>query len=348
MRDNPELADKPIAVGGSPERRGVVATCNYAARKFGIHSAMSSAVARKRCADLIIVRPDMEKYRSASSKIHRIFERYTSLIEPLSLDEAYLDVTECSLFDGDASAIAQAIRDAVRSEVGITISVGIAPNKFLAKVASDWNKPDGQFAVHRDEVEDFLTELPVRKLHGVGKVTAEKMAKLGINSCGDLRLMDIQELRKHFGSFGERLKQLSAGIDSRRVQIERIRKSVSVENTFPQDLPSLTACLADIPDLKTKLNMRLERINNDYRIHKQFIKIKFSDFNQTTVEMVSDSDDTENYCALCEEGFGRGNKPVRLLGVGVRIQPQNKTVSAEADVDQLQLSLTDTIDSETK
>ena len=164
MRDNPELANKPIAVGGSPERRGVVATCNYAARKFGIHSAMSSAVARKRCADLIIIRPDMEKYRSVSSKIHHIFERYTSLIEPLSLDEAYLDVTECSLFDGDASAIAQAIRDAVRSEVGITISAGIAPNKFLAKVASDWNKPNGQFAVHRDEVEDFLTDLPVRKL----------------------------------------------------------------------------------------------------------------------------------------------------------------------------------------
>ena len=147
MRDNPELADKPIAVGGSPERRGVVATCNYTARKFGIHSAMSSAVARKRCADLIIVRPDMEKYRSVSSKIHRIFERFTSLIEPLSLDEAYLDVTECSLFDGDASAIAQAIRDAVRSEVGITISAGIAPNKFLAKVASDWNKPDGPFSI---------------------------------------------------------------------------------------------------------------------------------------------------------------------------------------------------------
>ena len=347
MRDNPELADKPIAVGGSPERRGVVATCNYAARKFGIHSAMSSAVARKRCADLIIVRPDMEKYRSASSKIHRIFERYTSLIEPLSLDEAYLDVTECSLFGGDASAIAQAIRDAVRSEVGITISAGIAPNKFLAKIASDWNKPDGQFAVSRDEVEDFLTDLPVRKLHGVGKVTAEKMAKLGIGSCGDLRMMELSELRKHFGSFGERLKQLSTGIDHRRVQTERIRKSVSVENTFPQDLPSLAACLAEIPDLMSKLSRRLERIHNDYRIHKQFIKIKFSDFTQTTVEMLSNSDDAENYCALCEEGFGRGNRPVRLLGVGVRIQPQSNPVSVEADADQLQLSLTGTIDLKT-
>ena len=348
MRDNPELANKPIAVGGSPERRGVVATCNYAAREFGIHSAMSSAVARKRCADLIIIRPDMEKYRSVSSKIHHIFERYTSLIEPLSLDEAYLDVTECSLFDGDASAIAQAIRDAVRSEVGITISAGIAPNKFLAKVASDWNKPNGQFAVHRDEVEDFLTDLPVRKLHGVGKVTAEKMAKLGVETCGDLRLMDVSELRKHFGNFGERLKQLSAGIDSRRVETGRIRKSVSVENTFPQDLPCLAACLAEIPDLMTKLRVRLERTNDDYRIHKQFIKIKFSDFTQTTVETVSDSDDVENYCALCEEGFGRGNKPVRLLGVGVRIQPQNNTLSAETDVDQLQLSLTETTDSEIK
>ena len=171
------------------------------------------------------------------SKIHRIFERYTSLIEPLSLDEAYLDVTECSLFGGDASAIARAIRDAVRSEVGITISAGIAPNKFLAKIASDWNKPDGQFTVSRDEVEEFLTDLPVRKLHGVGKVTAEKMANLGIGSCGDLRLMELSELRKHFGSFGERLKQLSAGIDHRRVQTERIENQsvlkIHSRKTFP-------------------------------------------------------------------------------------------------------------------
>ena len=158
--------------------------------------------------------------------------------------------------------------------------------------------------------------------------------------------MELSELRKHFGSFGERLKQLSAGIDHRRVQTERIRKSVSVENTFPQDLP-LWHCLAEIPDLMSKLSRRLERIHNDYRIHKQFIKIKFSDFTQTTVEMLSNSDDAENYCALCEEGFGRGNKPVRLLGVGVRIQPQSNPVSAEADADQLQLSLTGTIDSET-
>ena len=178
-------------------------------------------------------------------------------------------------------------------------------------------------------------------------MTAEKMAKLGIGSCGDLRLMELSELSKHFGSFGERLKELSAGIDHRRVQTERIRKSVSVENTFPQDLPSLTACLAEIPDLMSKLSRRLERIHSDYRIHKQFIKIKFRDFTQTTVEMVSNSDDAENYCALCEEGFGRGNKPVRLLGVGVRIQPQSNPVSAETDADQLQLSLTGTIDSET-
>ena len=348
MRDNPELSDKPIAVGGSPDRRGVVATCNYAARKFGIRSAMSSAVARKRCADLVIVRPDMEKYRNASTEIHRIFERYTSIIEPLSLDEAYLDVTECAQFDGDAAAIAQAIRDAVKSEVGITISAGIAPNKFLAKVASDWNKPDGQFVLHRDEIRDFLTDLPVRKLHGVGKVTAQKMTKLGINTCGDLRLLDTSDLKLHFGSFGERLKQLSAGIDNRHVQTERIRKSISVEHTFSQDLPSLTACLAEIPDLMTKLSARLKKTDGRNRIHKQFIKIKFRDFTQTTVEMVSNVDAAENYLNLCEEGFRRGNKPVRLLGVGIRIRPHNNPISTEDDPDQLNLGLTEKIDQKAK
>ena len=344
MRDNPELADKPLAVGGSPDRRGVVATCNYAARKFGIHSAMSSAVARKHCADLIIVRPDMEKYRSASAKIHLIFQRYTDLIEPLSLDEAFLDVTQFTQCYEDAAAIAQAIRDAIRTEVGITISAGVAPNKFLAKIASDWNKPDGQFVITRDEAQGFLTSLPVRKLHGVGKVTAEKMTKLGINTCGDLRQLDFSDLRKHFGSFGERLKQLSAGIDHRQVQTERIRKSISVENTFPQDLPSLTACLAEIPGLISKLKARLKRVNGVDRIHKQFIKIKFRNFTQTTVEMLSDTAAAENFHKLCEKGFHRGNISVRLLGVGVRIKPQNNTPLSQADPDQLRLSLTETID----
>ena len=197
MRDNPSLVGKPIAVGGSPDRRGVIATCNYDARKFGIHSALASATARKRCPQLIIIRPDMEKYREASQQIHEIFQQYTDLIEPLSLDEAYLDVSECDLLDGSATKIAQSIRDQVRDKIGITISAGVAPNKFLAKVASDWDKPDGQFVIRPEEVDAFVAALPVKKLHGVGKVTANKMKRLGIETCGDLRNLNQEKLQKY-------------------------------------------------------------------------------------------------------------------------------------------------------
>lgn len=338
MRDNPQLADLPIAVGGSPQRRGVVATCNYAARKFGIHSAMASATARKRCPDLIIIRPDMEKYRQASSRIHSIFSRFTDRIEPLSLDEAYLDVSDCQQFDGSATRIAEAIRQQVREQVGITISAGVAPNKFLAKIASDWDKPDGLFVIKPDEVEAFVARLPVKKLHGVGKVTAARMHKLGIQTCADLAKLDSDSLEKYFGSFGKRLQQLSQGIDERPVQTERIRKSVSVENTYPEDLQTLDQCLGELPRLVTQLHTRLERLDNDYIIQKQFVKVKFQDFMQTTVEMIAGSTDLENYQSLCSQGFSRGDKPVRLLGVGVRVLPPDGKTDEETE-EQLPLGL---------
>lgn len=341
MRDNPELRGKPIAVGGSPNRRGVIATCNYEARAYGIHSAMSSAMARKRCPELIIVRPAMEKYREASLQIHDIFKQYTDLIEPLSLDEAYLDVSECTNFAGSATRIAEAIRTAVRENVNITISAGIAPNKFLAKIASDWNKPDGQFVITPDEVTDFVSSLPVNKLHGVGKVTASKMKRLGLHTCDDLHRLGEEQLRQKFGSFGERLYQLSQGVDSRPVKTDRVRKSVSVENTYAQDLPGLSHCLEELPKLGKQLEKRLEKIENDYEIHKQFIKIKFHDFVQTTVETLSDSLLMDNFNKLCEEGFARGDRPVRLLGMGVRLTPKSsKPVEQQAvGLDQLLLTL---------
>lgn len=339
MRDNPELAGKPIAVGGLPQRRGVVATCNYEARKFGIHSAMASATARKRCPELIIIRPDMEKYRRASQQIHAIFRSYTNLIEPLSLDEAYLDVSACEQFQGSATRIAGAIREEVRERVRITISAGIAPNKFLAKIASDWNKPNGQFVIRPEEVDAFVANLPVKKLHGVGKVTASKMKRLGIIKCGDLRQLDQDQLQKYFGSFGERLHQLSLGIDNRPVQTERVRKSVSVENTYASDLPTLQNCLEELPGLMQQLSLRIDKISANYSIHKQFIKIKFHDFVQTTVEMLSENCDRQNFIKLCEDGFARGSKPVRLLGIGVRLTPkQELTATAEA-LDQLSFAL---------
>ena len=344
MRDNPDLANLPIAVGGSPNRRGVVATCNYEARKFGIHSAMASAMARKLCPDLIIIRPDMEKYREASKLIHEIFQNYTQLIEPLSLDEAFLDVSDCSQFDGSATRIAEAIRREVHDSVGITISAGIAPNKFLAKVASDWKKPDGQFVIRPEQVQAFVATLPVKKLHGVGKVTAAKMKRLNLECCEDLRLLGEEELRKYFGSFGDRLYNLSQGIDNRPVQTDRIRKSVSVENTFAEDLPSLESCLNALPDLEKQLLKRIQNLKDSYQIQKQFVKIKFHDFVGTTVEMISPTLDANNYRALCEQGFARGNKPVRLLGMGVKLIPLTensgtKSSNHENDKDQLSLSL---------
>ena len=336
MRDNPALRGKPIAVGGSPERRGVVATCNYEAREFGIHSAMASATARRLCPDLIIIRTDMDKYRLASSQIHEIFQRYTDLIEPLSLDEAFLDVSDCNEFRGSATRIAEAIRNEVREVVGITISAGIAPNKFLAKIASDWNKPDGQFAVLPNDVDDFVAKLAVKKLHGVGKVTAAKMLRLNLRTCKDLENFGADALTEHFGSFGERLFELSRGIDNRPVSTDRIRKSVSVENTFDTDLPDLDSSLEAMLGLLPKLELRLKRLDNHYSIKKQFVKLKFHDFVTTTVEMLSEDTNPENYRTLCEQGFARGERAVRLIGVGVRVEPLENSAEGVSG-DQLSL-----------
>lgn len=323
MRDNAELRHVALAVGGSPDKRGVVATCNYAARKFGIHSAMAAATAKKRCPDLVIIRPNMEKYRVASAQIHEIFRDYTDKIEPLSLDEAYLDVSHCEQHHGSATLIAEEIRARVAERVGITISAGIAPNKFIAKIASDWNKPNGQFVVTPAEVEAFVLQLPVKKLFGVGKVTAAKMARQGLETCADLRDLGEEELTRRFGSFGTRLYQLSQGIDNREVQTERSRKSLSVENTYAQDLPDLESCLQQFTLLQEELERRLAKHLEKYQIKKQFVKIKFHDFTKTTVEMLSDSTTPENFLALAEQGFLRGNKAVRLLGMGVRLEPIN-------------------------
>ena len=339
MRDNPSLAGKPIAVGGSPKRRGVVATCNYEARKYGIHSAMASAMARNRCPELIIVRPDMEKYREASALIHEIFEGYTSIIEPLSLDEAFLDVSDCSLFEGSATRIAEDIRKNVKKTVGITISAGIAPNKFLAKIASDWNKPDGQFVIKPQEVDGFVKNLPVKKLHGVGKVTASKMHSIGVQTCGDLQDLSEDELRDKFGNSGKRLYLLAQGIDDRPVKTERIRKSLSVETTFSQDIVDFEGCLKELPELMRQLDTRLVKIQNNYRISKQVVKIKFNDFIQTTAETISPSANPQIFEELCEEGYARRERPVRLLGIGVRLEPKQSGDVQNTDQNQLCLTL---------
>ncbi|POA96798.1 DNA polymerase IV [Chromobacterium sinusclupearum] len=322
MRDDPSLREVPLAIGGRPETRGVVATCNYVARRFGVHSAMASARALRLCPELVILPPDMARYRLASQQIMAIYQRYTELIEPLSLDEAYLDVSGRPHEQGSATRMAEAIRRQIRDEVGITASAGIAPNKFLAKVASDWNKPDGQFLVRPQDVDAFVAALPVEKVHGVGKVTAERLHRLGIHSCGDLRRWTPADLFRHFGRFGEQLLAMAHGMDERPVSPDRSRKSISVEETYAQDLPDLPSCLSKLPELVERLQARLAR-NGNPEFKGLSVKLKFDDFSQTTVEQLGQVLSMPVFGQLLRTGFARGARPVRLLGVGVKLADEH-------------------------
>jgi len=318
--DHPELSGKAIAVGGDPAKRGVIATCSYEARTFGIHSAMASARAMKLCPELQILPPRIARYREFSAQIRAVFSRFTDLIEPLSLDEAYLDVTECPANQGSATLTAQAIREQIFQETGLTASAGIAPNKMLAKVASDWNKPDGQWVITPAQVDDFVRQLPVTKLSGVGKVTAEKLHQAGATVCGDLQCWTEVQLREKFGRFGGRLFQLCRGVDDRPVQTKRERKSVSVERTFVSDRQDINACLAELPELLLKLEARLaeSKMAAGKTITTLVVKIKFADFSQTTVQSGGDRPDLAVYGRLLHEGLARNERAVRLLGLGVR------------------------------
>lgn len=319
MRDDPSLLGKPLAVGGRADQRGVVATCNYEARHFGIHSAMATAQAIKRCPQLIVIPPAMEKYRVASRQILAIYRDYTELVEPLSLDEAYLDVSDCARHGGSATLIAREIRQRIHDTVGITASAGVAPNKFIAKIASDWNKPNGQFVVRPQEVDAFVAVLPVHKLHGVGKVTAAKLRRLGADTCGDLRGWSLSDLQQHFGKFGTRLFELCRGIDHRQVSSDRERKSVSVEETYVTDLPDLEACRAALPELLTRLQTRIGRAQAGNSISKLFVKIRFSDFQRTTAECSGGALDEATFQRLLATAYHRRERPVRLLGVGIGV-----------------------------
>lgn len=313
------MRDRPLAVGGRADQRGVIATCNYEARRFGVRSAMATSQALQRCPDLVVLPPAMEKYRIASRQILAIYRDYTELVEPLSLDEAYLDVTQSTQCQGSATLIAQEIRERIVDTVGITASAGIAPNKFLAKIASDWNKPNGQFVIRPHEIDDFVAVLPVDKLHGVGKVTAAKLHRLGAKVCGDMRDWPLPQLQHHFGKFGDRLHDLCRGIDHRDVSNNRERKSVSVEETYVTDLPDLASCQQRLPELLRSLAERVRRAKAERNIDKIFIKLRFADFQRTTAECVGATLDVATFERLLATGFERGNRPVRLMGAGVRV-----------------------------
>jgi DNA polymerase IV len=321
IRDDPALRNLPVAVGGDEKSRGVIATCNYVARSYGVRSAMASSTARRLCRDLIIIPPNIEKYRIASAQILRIYTDYTNLVEPLSLDEAFLDISQSTVLHGSGQLIAQDIRRRVKQEIGITLSAGIAPNKFLAKIASDWNKPDGQYAITPDEVPAFMRNLSVNLVHGVGKITARKMQLLGIETCGDLQGYSKLDLLQQFGSFGDRLYALCRGEDNRPISNDQQPRSLSVEETYPNDLMSVEQCLAELPALFDELQRRINRQGLGRLISKQFVKLKFSNFVSTSVEQLAMSPTLDGYRGLCQIGHNRGNKlPVRLLGLGVRLK----------------------------
>jgi len=334
MRDDPSLKNIPIAIGGRADRRGVIATCNYPAREFGIHSAMSTAQALKRCPQLRLIPGNMQKYKDVSTQIFTIYREITDLIEPLSLDEAFLDVTQANFENSSATRIAQYLRAKVESEVGITISAGVAPNKFLAKIASDWHKPNGLKVITPQEVQDFVETLAVKKIHGVGKKTNEKMLSLGIQTCQDIRAKGLVFLEQHFGVFGQRLFELSQGIDHRPVNNERDTKSISVEHTFAQDIEDGQHCLEHIPSLIAELDKRFLRMSQQRKVTGLLVKLKFHDFSQTTVEQQASIGETFLFQDLLLKAFARGNKPVRLIGIGYRLAPV-----LEQDYQQLALSL---------
>jgi len=277
--DNPDLRGKPVAVGGN-EIRGVVSAASYEARKFGVRSALSGALAKKYCPDLIFVKPRFDRYKEISQKIRKIFHDYTDLVEPLSLDEAYLDVTQNKKGNPSASLIAQEIRLRILNEVGLTASAGISVNKFIAKVASDVNKPNGQKTVSPDEVIPFLEELPIRKFYGVGKVTAEKMYQLGIFTGLDLKSKPIEFLEKHFGKSGTYYFYVVRGIHNSEVKPNRITKSVAAEHTFDENLTSEIFMQERLETIATELDRRLKK----HKIAGKTVtlKIKYSDFTQQT------------------------------------------------------------------
>ena len=323
VREHPHLKGKPVAVGGKPNTRGVVAACNYEARKYGVHSAMPMSRAILACPNLIATPVHMDLYKSVSKEIHRIFQEYTDLIEPLSLDEAYLDVTESSHCNGSATLMAKEIRQKIFESQRLTASAGIAPNKFLAKVGSDWNKPNGQKVITPEEVTHFVRDLPVDAISGVGKVTAKKMESLSLNNCGDLYDLGMSKLKQHFGSFGEQLFQYSQGIDHRPVKTHWVRKSLSVEDTFSQDLPDIDACLKEIPVIYQELLRRLSRASKKQQLTPKslVVKVRFDDFETTTIQMPGNYPDEQSYAELFVKAWQRGKRPVRLMGLGLQFSP---------------------------
>jgi DNA polymerase IV len=317
--DNPELKGKPVAVGGSGER-SVVAAASYEARKYGVKSAMPSVIAKRLCPDLIFVRHNFERYKEVSETVFEIFKEYTDIIEPLSIDEAFLDVTNDKKNIGSATVIAKAIRAEIKKRTGLTASAGISVNKFLSKIASEINKPDGLFLIRPEAAEKFIEELPVEKFYGIGKVTALKMHKLGIHKGSDLKGWDLVSLVRNFGKAGVFFHDIVRGIDDRPVEPDQERKSVGTELTYEKDLMTRFEIIAELYKLEKELMERVEHAGTTGRTIT--LKVKFSDFRQLTrsktlQNYIRDFDTLHKEVTALRKGLKLEGQRIRLLGVTI-------------------------------
>ena len=319
QRDNPELKGKPIAVGHDAER-GVVSTASYEARRFGVHSAQSIQVAKRLCPQLIIVEPHFQRYKEVSAQLHEIFHDYTDLIEPISLDEAFLDVTENKKGIELGVDIAHEIKQRIRETTGLTASAGVSYCKFLAKIASDWRKPDGLTVIHPDKALDFIAQLKIEKIWGVGQKTAEKMHRMGIFTGLDLRNTSLSRLSQEFGKMGQMFYDFSRGIDHRPVISEWERKSVSCEQTFELDISENSIVTIHLYHTVLELVKRIEK--NDFEGRTLTLKVKFLDFQQITRSITADhilrtKDDILPIAKQLMQSVEFHSHPIRLLGLGV-------------------------------
>jgi DNA polymerase-4 len=317
--DNPELRGKPVAVGGSGERH-VVAAASYEARKYGVKSAMPSVIAKRLCPDLIFVRHRFERYHELSQKVFEIFSEYTDAVEPLSIDEAFLDVTCDKKKIGSATIIAREIKKEIKERTGLTASAGISFNKFLAKIASDVNKPDGLFLIRPEEAERFIGKLPVEKFHGIGRVTAERMHKLGIHTGDDLKKCDLPSLIRNFGKAGKFFYDISRGIDKRPVESESERKSIGTELTYEKDLTTSFEIVAELYKVEKELMERIENAGITGRTVT--LKVKFSDFRQitrsrTVRQYIRDFEKLHREVTEIRKSLSLAGTKIRLLGVSI-------------------------------
>ncbi|TNE71729.1 DNA polymerase IV [bacterium] len=319
-RDNPELKGKPVAVGGSPTGRGVLATANYVARKYGLRSAMSSAQALRLCPKVIFIRPRFEVYKEASNQIREIFEEYTDLIQPLSLDEAYLDVTESKTNNPSATLIAKEIKQKIFDRTQLTASAGVSFNKFLAKVASDFQKPNGLTVITPESATGFLMKLPIGKFHGVGRVTKQKMNLLGIDTGADLIKWKEEDLTRHFGKAGSYYYHIVRGEDDREVTPEHTRKSVGAERTFSTDYKEWEILLTELKTIAEKVSERMQKISVKGKTIT--VKVRYDDFDtitrsHTTPEYYNESDFIYEQALQLMDHTQAGERKVRLLGIAL-------------------------------